>query len=232
MKEVMMPNKATPSPIIQVAGILDLEEAQMLVDAGFTHLGYPLFLDYHKEDMTLEQVKDVISSIGHACDHVLITYLNSAEKIKDTLDFLGTDWVQLHGLIDSSEIKSLTQIRPKTKIIKSLVVGRESSKEIEDQIASLENYITAFITDTFDPETGASGATGKTHDWKISKQIIESTKTPVIIAGGLNEFNVGAAIKETAPAGVDVHTGIEGPDGKKDPSKARAFVDNSKKLFT
>lgn len=229
--EVAMTSKANHSPIIQVAGVLDLEEAKMLIDAGFTHLGYPLFLDYHKEDMSLEQVRDVISQIGKACEHVLITYLENAEKIKDALDFLNTDWVQLHGLIDSNEIIKLMKIRPASKVIKSLVVGRESAEQIENQITTLSDHVTAFITDTYDPETGASGATGKTHDWSISKKIIESTKTPVIIAGGLNQHNVADAIEKTGAAGVDVHTGIEGPDGKKDPSKARAFVDNSKKLF-
>ena len=43
----------------------------------------------------------------------------------------------------------------------------------------------------------------------------KSTKTPVIIAGGLNQHNVAEAIEKTGAAGVDVHTGIEAPDGKK-----------------
>ena len=83
---------------------------------AFLILGYPLFLDYHKEDMSLEQVRDVISQVGKACEHVLITYLEGAEKIKNALDFLNTDWVQL--LIDSSEIIKLMQIRPTSKVIK------------------------------------------------------------------------------------------------------------------
>jgi phosphoribosylanthranilate isomerase len=51
-----------------------------------------------------------------------------------------------------------------------------------------------FITDTFDPSTGASGATGKTHDWDISKSLVQLSPKPVILAGGLNAENVYEAI--------------------------------------
>jgi phosphoribosylanthranilate isomerase len=35
---------------------------------------------------------------------------------------------------------------------------------------------------------------------------------------------VALAVASARPAGVDAHTGLEGPDGRKDPDKARCFA--------
>ncbi|HNX96315.1 MAG TPA: phosphoribosylanthranilate isomerase, partial [Candidatus Aminicenantes bacterium] len=36
--------------------------------------------------------------------------------------------------------------------------------------------------------------------------------------------NVAAAIAAVGPAGVDAHTGLEGPDGRKEREKVRRFL--------
>ena len=54
---------------------------------------------------------------------------------------------------------------------------------------------------------------------------------PVILAGGLTPENVGRAILRVRPAGVDAHTGVEAPDGAKDPARVRAFVEEARRAF-
>ena len=46
----------------------------------------------------------------------------------------------------------------------------------------------------------------------------------LMLAGGLTAANVGAAIAQVHPWGVDVATGVEASPGRKDPRKLRAFV--------
>ncbi len=89
----------------------------------------------------------------------------------------------------------------------------------------------AFITDTFDPATGASGATGKTHEWGISRELRALSPKPLILAGGLNPENVREAIETVRPAAVDAHTGVEDAEGRKDPAKVRAFVAAAREGF-
>ena len=47
-------------------------------------------------------------------------------------------------------------------MIKSLVVRADNADALVDAVAELAPHVDAFITDTFDPVTGASGATGRT----------------------------------------------------------------------
>jgi phosphoribosylanthranilate isomerase len=58
----------------------------------------------------------------------------------------------------------------------------------------------------------------------VSRTLVRICPRPVILAGGLSPENVRRAILEVRPAGVDVHTGIEGPDGRKDRALSRRFV--------
>jgi phosphoribosylanthranilate isomerase len=111
------------------------------------------------------------------------------------------------------------------------VIKKNNMAPLENSLIKTEPFVDAFITDTFDPLTGASGATGKTHDWEISKKFVELSSKPVILAGGLNYQNVFDAILTVKPAGVDVHTSVENIDGKKDKYLLTKFLQQANKAF-
>lgn len=217
--------------IIQVAGIIDAEEAKMLMDFGVEYLGFPLRLPVNKEDLSEEEAVEVIKGIKAPHKAVLITYLDNADEIINFCNKLDVKVVQLHGKINSDELKKLKDFRPDIEVIKSLVVHGDNMKDLENTVNTLSPWIDLYITDTFDPVTGASGATGKTHDWNVSKRLIELSPKPVIIAGGLNPSNVKEAILATRPAGVDVHTGVEAPNGRKDYNMMAKFISECKEAF-
>jgi len=203
----------------------------MVLDAGATHLGFPFRLDFNQEDLTEEYAAQIINNLKISDEAVLITYLDKSDEIIKLADYLGCKTVQLHGPISLRELEKLRNDAPQLGIWKSLVVKNDNADELTNLVRSMENLVDAFITDTFNPETGASGATGKTHDWRVSKKITELSKKPVIIAGGLNPDNVFDAIIQIKTFGVDVHTGIENADGRKDPDKVKAFINESNRGF-
>ncbi len=217
--------------LIQIAGVIDNEEAEMLMKADVDNLGFPLRLPVNKEDLTEDEATEVIKIITPPHNAVLITYLNNAEEIIKFCDKLGVNIVQLHGKISREELANLKMLRPEIEVFKSLVVAENNYSELENLVHSLSEFIDAFITDTFDPATGAEGATGKTHDWNISRKLVEISPKPVIIAGGLNPSNVKKAIMEIRHAGVDVHTGVENKSGRKNYELVKRFVEESKEGF-
>jgi len=217
--------------LIQIAGIRSLEEARMLADSGVRCLGFPLRLDVHCEDLSDDDASRIIASVRPQACGVLITYLNRACDVLELCRKLGVRAVQLHGSISISEVRKINAASPELFVIKSLIVKEGNLHELEQALADYSNHVDAFITDTYDPETGASGATGKRHDWSISQRMVDISPRPVILAGGLRPENVFEAIIQVRPAGVDVHTGVEGPGGFKDPDLVRAFISEAKRGF-
>jgi len=217
--------------IIQIAGVRNTDEARMLLDCGADYIGFPLRLAYHRPDLPEAQAAEIITKLNCGSQSVLITYLDNAREIADLCRFLGVKTVQLHGAIFPTAVQTFRRIAPDLTIIKSLIVrpdGYAGLLRTVDQFAELAD---AFITDTFDPATGATGATGKTHDWEISRRLVEYSPKPIILAGGLNPVNVRDAILTVNPAGVDAHTGLEKSDGWKDESLVRLFVQSARSAF-
>lgn len=101
---------------------------------------------------------------------MLITDLKNTNNIFAVYKYVK--WVQLHEDIELEEVKKLKKLEPSLNIINSLVVGRYDEKNLLSLVKSFSLFVDAFITDTFDPETGAYGATGKTHNWNISRKIV------------------------------------------------------------
>lgn len=217
--------------IIQIAGIIDRQEAQLLLNAGVDWLGFPLRLPVHREDISDEAAAEIIASLQPPAAGVLITYLNDAEEILHLCQKLGTGKVQLHGDIAKAELRKLKILAPDLYLIKSLVVRENNLPQLESLVNELGTIVDAFITDTHDPATGADGATGKTHDWNISRRLVEISPKPLMLAGGLNPQNVRQAILQVRPAGVDAHTGVENAAGKKDRGRVAAFVAEARTGF-
>jgi len=218
--------------LIQIAGVIDSPEAKMLMDLSVDYLGFPLRLPVNKDDLSEDDAVEVIKGINPPHKAVLITYLDNSKDIIDFCNKLNVNIVQLHGKIEMNELKELKLTRPDIVVIKSLVVNGDNYADLENIVTTMSPWIDLYITDTFDPVTGASGATGKTHDWQISRNLVKISPKPIILAGGLNPANVREAILNIKPAGVDVHTGVESPDGRKDYNLVSQFVSEVKKAFS
>ncbi len=70
-------------------------------------------------------------------------------------------------------------------------------------------------------ESPASGS-GARADWSAAAAV--ARRCELILGGGLDAANVGGAIAEVRPFGVDVSSGVERMPGVKDPRRIREFV--------
>jgi phosphoribosylanthranilate isomerase len=69
---------------------------------------------------------------------------------------------------------------------------------------------------------GPVSGSGQTTDWDAATQL--ALRCEVILAGGLNPLNVGIAIRQVRPFGVDVSSGVENSPGLKSADKIEKFV--------
>jgi phosphoribosylanthranilate isomerase len=77
----------------------------------------------------------------------------------------------------------------------------------------------ALLLDAWLPD--AHGGTGHRFDWGL---IPADLPKPVILAGGLEAGNVGAAVAQVRPWAVDVSSGVESGKGIKDAARIAAFM--------
>jgi phosphoribosylanthranilate isomerase len=211
-------------PLIQVAGIHDVAEARLLMRCGVRWLGFPLRLAVHREDLTRAEAARTVAALPARAVPVLITYLAQADALLALARRMGARAVQLHGPVPLQEAVALRRRAPDLFLVKSLIVDGDNRRELLATAALFASCVDAFISDSRDPASGACGATGRVHDWRVSRALASAVPRPLILAGGLGPGNVRDAILAVRPAGVDCHTGVEGPDGRKDPDRVRAFV--------
>jgi phosphoribosylanthranilate isomerase len=76
------------------------------------------------------------------------------------------------------------------------------------------------------PRSGA----GETIDWEQAATLARRTR--LVLAGGLNAENVGAAIRAVRPHGVDVSSGVESRPGVKSAASILKFIQAARAAFS
>ena len=217
-------------PRIQVAGVSTLEEALFCNTVGVDAIGFTLgLLEGPHNGLTPEKAGMIISQLPTGLLPVVITYVNSADAACELAKTTQAAAMQFHGGIFAKELVLFRKICPDVRTIGHVTVVGENS--IAESASFKSPLWDAIILDSLDPRTGRKGATGLTHDWSLSAQIVKTAALPVILAGGLNPDNVAEAIRRVQPHGVDAHTGLEDNDGTRNFEKIKAFAQAALKAF-
>ena len=206
---------------VKICGIKNIEDARAAYEAGADELGFHVALDGGRSPLTPESAAEMIRMLPGGVSSVVVTSATQPAQLIEIAGKTGARILQLYGDVTVETMREIKQAVPYMELWKVLNVSYESS------IAKAKEYkgaADAIALDTLNKETGARGGSGKTHDWNISKKIVESVSIPVVLAGGLTPENVAEAIATVNPAGVDVNSGISNPDGSKDIEKVRAFI--------
>lgn len=204
----------------KICGMNTLEELKIALNAGCDAIGFLVGITHLAEDkVSIEKAKELIQAIPPFVTRVAVTHLQTAEEIIPMLEELAVDTVQLHNDITPYEIQKIRTALPYLKIVKSVsVTGTEAIAYARQFTGMVDGII-------LDSRTADRlGGTGLTHDWNISRQIVEELPLPVILAGGLTPDNLETAIQAVHPYAVDVNSGIE-TNQKKDPEKVKKFVE-------
>lgn len=144
----------------------------------------------------------------------------SVSEILATADESGLDVIQLHARTKDGTIQELRSSFH-GEIWSVLRVGEAGALTDAGESASAN----AILVDSYS-ESGLGG-TGRAFDWERECEAILRFRGDkrLIVAGGLDPDNVGAAINALAPDVVDVSSGVESAPGIKDHARMRAFAD-------
>ena len=207
-------------PVIKVCGIRNIEEALGAVDAGANTIGMLTGLLYPAEDeISPEKAGSIAAALPDGIRPVLVTHILDPEEASEIAAFTGVSAVQIHNDMPADGLIRLRGLLPGVLIIKAIhVVDSDSITDAR----LYEKYADMLLLDT--KTNDGIGGTGITHDWSISKRIVEAVHKPVILAGGLNPDNIEEAVALVRPAGIDANSGLENENGSKNFNKIRAFA--------
>ena len=178
--------------------------------------------------VTEEQARDIFAAVGERCLKAALSVENDEDEIVRMVSVVKPDILHLCGDITIVDVEMVKRIRARigdVKIEQAIPMSGPEALDHAIAFAAVSDYL---ILDSYAPHIGGVGATGTTHDWSISRQIVEAVDIPVILAGGLSPDNVKDAIAAVQPWAVDslTHTNFTLADGtfRKDLDKVEAFV--------
>ena len=192
---------------VKICCIQSLEEAHWAIEAGADALGLVARMPSGPGVIEEARIAPIIAGVGDSIATVLLTAETQAAAILAQLRATRPHAVQLCDAVTPAVHAALQEAAP--QVMRIQVVHVEGVDSIEPAIAASQ-HAGALLLDSGKPNQPVKqlGGTGNVHDWSVSRAIVEAVRCPVFLAGGLNPGNVGKAIDQVRPAGVDVCTGI------------------------
>lgn len=206
---------------VKICCISSLQEAELAIELGASAIGLVSEMPSGPGVISENLISEIASSVPKNIDTFLLTSKQSSKEIVEQLKRCKTNTVQIVDNLVSGSYSIIRNEIPKIKIVQVLHVQNE--KSIEDAL-KIENSVDAILLDSGNQnlEIKELGGNGKTHNWEISKAIVEQIKIPLYLAGGLNSQNIIEAITTVKPYGVDLCSSVR-TNGKLDKQKLTEF---------
>jgi len=183
---------------VKICGLTTPAAIDTAIDAGADAIG--LVLSPSPRRLDAAKAKKLIEGLPPSIASVVVTRQPPADFVDTVLTELAPSWWQ-------SDLGDLTnQTLPAgTRALPVIRVG--------DDVSMLPPL---FVYE------GKQSGQGETVDWVQAAALARRGR--LILAGGLCPGNVGRAIHQVKPYGVDVSSGVESAPGVKDPRRIREFI--------
>ena len=194
-------------PRIKICCIRSVAEAALAIRHGASALGLVSAMPSGPGVIAEETISEIAATVPPGVATFLLTSRRGAESIIAQQRRCRVNTLQL---CDSVEPGCHARLRASLPGIALVQVIHVAGPESVDEAVSVAGSVDALLLDSGNQRLAVKelGGTGRTHDWRISRKIVESVRVPLFLAGGLTPENVATAIREVRPFGVDVCSGL------------------------
>jgi phosphoribosylanthranilate isomerase len=207
---------------VKICGITRLADGLAAAREGADAIGFVFWAGTPRRIAT-EAARAIAAALPPYVTTVGLFVDPDPAEVRSTLAAVPLDLLQFHGNEPAELCRAF--LRP---YVKAVPVGERAEKDGLLEYAARYPDAAGWLFDA-PPSGGLPGGTGQTFDWGALPRDLHR---PLVLSGGLNAENVGAAIRRLRPWAVDVSSGVEatGADGKpekgiKDPVRIRAFIE-------
>ena len=194
---------------VKICGITRPEDADLASRLGAAWVGFifwprsPRFVEPATAAAILAGLPPHVGGVGVFVDQPV-------DEVNAIADEVGLSAAQLHGQESAAACRQCRR-----RVIKAVRLSGGGGGDDPDSVWSGATI----LVDAFDPVR--MGGTGRQVDWTRAAQL--ARRRPLMLSGGLRAENVADAVRQVAPYGLDVSSGVESRPGVKDPDRLRAF---------
>ena len=207
---------------IKICGITRVEDAKAAAAAGADAVGL-VFWPGTPRVVTHARARAIVAALPPFVGVVGLFVDPEPDAVRATLAAVALDFLQFHGSEPAAFCRAFGR-----RYLKAIPVTADVDLV---EAASAYDDAAGILLDAY-RKGDLPGGTGHSFDWqRVTEQVRARLASRLILSGGLDADNVGAAIGSIAPWGVDVSSGVEERDasgaprrGLKDAARMRAFV--------
>lgn len=206
---------------VKVCCISSQAEARLAVAHGADALGLVSHMPSGPGVIDEPLIGEIARATPPAIGTFLLTCALRADEIIAQQKRCRVNTVQIVDALPHREYAQLRAALPGVALVQVIHVR---NKESIAEARAVAGEVQAVLLDSGDPTRPVKelGGTGRVHDWSLSRAIVDALDIPVFLAGGLNAENVGDAIAQVKPFGVDLCSSVRTND-KLDGNKLSAF---------
>jgi phosphoribosylanthranilate isomerase len=212
--------------LTQIYEVSTPEEARAIAAIGVAHIGILVGNGEFPRELPLAQASEVATAVPPPAGVSMLFLTADTALIEDWAARLDSSIVHIGAspeLLSPEETIRLKRRLPGRLLMRSIPVTGEESVALARAYEGIADFL---LLDSHRESDRQIGALGITHDWRISRRIVDLFRAPVILAGGLGPDNVAEAIRAVRPAGVDSKTGTDRPGSHaKDLDRVRRFFE-------
>lgn len=197
-------------PRIKICGITTPEQAMTAAESGVDAIGL-VFYENSPRAVDVKTARAIADATPAFVSVVGLFMDATADRVTTILEAVPLELLQFHGREAPTFCRGFGRRYMKAV---GMLAGADpvaAGREYDDAAALL-----------VDSHAGSrAGGSGEVFDWST---LPETIGRPLVLAGGLNPDNVGEAVRNVRPWGVDVSSGVETGPGRKDSALIRRFV--------
>src|SRR5687768_7783267 len=208
-------------PRVKICCIASVEEMREAVGRGASAVGLVSAMPSGPGVIEEDLIAEIAARTPPAVATFLLTCRQDAASIVEQQRRCRVNTLQLCDRVPVEVYGELRAQLPGVSIVQVVhVTGEESFAEA----MSVARHVDALLLDSGDQSLPVKelGGTGRTHDWRVSRRVVEASPAPVFLAGGLRPENVAGAVEAVGPFGLDVCSGVR-TDGRLDSEKLKRF---------
>jgi phosphoribosylanthranilate isomerase len=201
---------------VKICGVKTEEVLEAALHAGADYIGF-MFYPQSKRYISLNQAARLRKAIKGRAALVAVVVDGDDALLKEITTAIKPDFIQAHGSESPQRIADIRQ-NFKLPIIKAIGVRDRGDIEKAQTYKAADRIL-------FDNEKGGSG---KNFDWGLLSKVPNPKNW--LLAGGLNQANLEAAVRASGATSVDISSGVEDSNGSKTPQRVREFLTKAKTL--